>query len=146
VQSPLATRQPARSLRDWAAAHGVSSVEVDGMNVLAVREAARSAVASARSGRGPTFIEAPVYRFRAHGGAGDDSRTGYRSEDERLAWEEVDPVTIFGGYLVSRGHLDERAMAAMERAYAAEIAEAFEFALASPNPTEDDLYRDVYAG
>ena len=86
-----------------------------------------------------------VYRFRAHGGGGDDSKSGYRDEAERAAWETVDPLMLFGHYLVGKSLLDAAAIADMERAIAAEIAEAFEFALASPNPTEEDLYKNVYA-
>ena len=71
VQSPLAARQPpGRDLGRWAAAHEVSAVRVDGTNVLAVHDAVLSAVTRARAGGGPTFIEARVYRFRAHAGAG----------------------------------------------------------------------------
>ncbi len=145
VQSPLATRQPARDLRTWAASYAIPAVRVDGVNVLAVLEETQTAVARARSGGGPTFIEAPVYRFRAHGGAGDDSRTGYRDVAEREAWERVDPLTLFSGFLMAGGMLDERATAVMEEALAAEIADAFELALASPIPVEADLYRHVYA-
>jgi acetoin:2,6-dichlorophenolindophenol oxidoreductase subunit alpha len=105
----------------------------------------RTAVARARAGDGPTFIEAAVYRFRAHGGAGDDSKTGYRSEAERIAWEAVDPLPLFGDYLMRAGKLDAPAVERMEHEIAAEIAAAFELALASPNPTEEDLYRHVYA-
>ena len=97
VQSPLVTRQPPRDIRQWAAAHHVSAVVADGTNVLAVHDAVKAAVARARTGEGPTFIEAPVYRFRAHGGAGDDSQTGYRDEAERLAWESFCPVTMYRG-------------------------------------------------
>ncbi len=145
VQSPLATRQPVRALGEWAASHGVAAVVADGVNVLAVYEAMKTAVARARAGDGPTFIEAPVYRLRAHGGAGDDSRTGYRAEAEREAWEEVCPVRVFGDYLGSAGVLTKPAIDGMEQAIAEEIDEAFVFALASPNPTEADLYRHVYA-
>lgn len=145
VQSPLATRQPGRDIRSWAAAHQVPAVRVDGTNVLAVYDATRTAVDRARSGGGPAFIEAPVYRFRAHGGAGDDSKTGYRSEAERQAWESVCPIGMFGEYLRDAGVLDGPAIEIMERAIGAEIAEAFAFALASPHPTEADLYRHVYA-
>ena len=146
VQSPLATRQPAtRDLRRWAEGHEVASVRVDGVNVLAVHAAVASAVARARSGGGPTFIEAPVYRFRAHGGSGDDSATGYRAEAERRAWEAICPVALFGEFLSRSGVLDAASVAAMEHEIGSEIAEAFAFALASPNPTEADLYRYVYA-
>jgi TPP-dependent pyruvate/acetoin dehydrogenase alpha subunit len=145
VQSPLATRQPPRDIRAWAEAHGMPAVSVDGVNVLAVKAAVTSAVASAREGKGPTFIEVFVYRFRAHGGAGDDSRTGYRDEAERMEWEAVDPLLLFGGYLERASLLTDAAIREMETAIESEIAEAFEFALASPNPTEEDLYRHVYA-
>jgi pyruvate dehydrogenase E1 component alpha subunit len=146
VQSPLATRQPERrDIRRWAEGHELPAVSVDGMNVLTVHDAIGAAVARARRGGGPTFIEAPVYRFRAHGGAGDDSKTGYRPEAERQAWEEVDPIALFGEYLRRIDLLDAPRIEAMERAIAAEIAEAFEFALASPDPAEEDLYRYVYA-
>jgi acetoin:2,6-dichlorophenolindophenol oxidoreductase subunit alpha len=145
VQSPLATRQPSRDLRNWAAAHEVAAVRVDGMNVLAVHDAVATGVALARSGGGPTFIEAPVYRFRAHGGAGDDSATGYRAEAERQAWESACPIAQFGDFLRQSGLLDGPAVDAMEREFSTEIADAFAFALASPNPTEDDLYQHVYA-
>jgi len=145
VQSPLATRQPERDLCRWAAGHAVPAVRVDGMNVLAVWDATRTAVARARTGGGPTFIETTVYRFRAHGGAADDSATGYRSEAERRAWEAVCPVALFGEYLRQADLLDAREVDTMERAIAAEIEEAFAFALASPEPVESDLYRHVYA-
>lgn len=145
VQSPLALRQPPREIHAWAASHGMPAVEVDGVNVLAVYGATKAAVARARAGEGPTFIEAKVYRFRAHGGAGDDSWTGYRAEAERQAWEAVDPIRIFGEYLVGRGLLDTAAIAHMEQLVEREIADAFAFALASPHPSEEDLYRHVYA-
>jgi pyruvate dehydrogenase E1 component alpha subunit len=145
VQSPLFTRQPPRDIRVWAESHGMPAVAVDGVNVLAVRNAVDDAVARARAGDGPTFIEVPVYRFRAHGGAGDDSKSGYRDEAERTAWEAVDPLPLFGDFLTQSSLLTERDVEAMERAIAGEIAEAFEFALNSPDPTEEDLYRDVYA-
>jgi pyruvate dehydrogenase E1 component alpha subunit len=145
VQSPLATRQPPRDIRTWAEAHGMPSVAVDGVNVLAVHHAVSEAVARARAGDGPTFIEVAVYRFRAHGGAGDDSKTGYRPEAERIAWEAVDPLPLFGEFLMRSGHLDAATIQQMETDIATEIADAFEVALASPNPTAEDLYRHVYA-
>jgi len=145
VQSPLATRQPPRDLCAWAASYHMPSIAVDGMNVLAVHAAMKEAVDRARAGEGPTFIEAPVYRYRAHGGAGDDSKTGYRDVAEREGWEEFCPVKMFCKFLTGAGLLDARSCAEFEASIDAEIAEAFEFALASANPTEEDLYRHVYA-
>jgi pyruvate dehydrogenase E1 component alpha subunit len=139
VQSPMAPRQAPRELDRWAAAHAMPAQRVDGMNVLEVHDAARQAVERARKGEGPTFIEARVYRYRAHGGAGDDSKTGYRPIAEREAWEKVDPVESLSRLL--KNIKRER----MEEEIRREIEEAFEHALSSPDPTEEDLTRHVYA-
>jgi pyruvate dehydrogenase E1 component alpha subunit len=145
VQSPLATRQPPRGIRAWAEAHGMPAIAVDGVNVLAVRDAVAKAVQRARAGDGPTFVEVPVYRFRAHGGAGDDSKTGYRDEAERISWESVDPLVLFREYVTKKGALSDARIEKMEAEIAEEITAAFDHALASANPTEEDLYRHVYA-
>lgn len=145
VQSPLATRQPSREIHRWAAGYGIASVKVDGTNVLAVYEATRDAVQRAREGGGPTFIEAPVYRFRAHGGAGDDSQTGYRDPVEREAWEKICPVETFFQFLLRTGVMDVSRREQMHAEITHEILEAFDHALASPNPEEKDLYTHVYS-
>ena len=145
VQSPLSTRQPSRDLHRWAATYQMPSVAVDGVNVLAVHDAAAAAVERARAGDGPTFIEAPVYRLRAHGGAGDDTHTGYRHLEEREHWEAFDPIPLFEHFLRGRGLLADESIEQMEATISTEIANAFEFALNSPNPTADDLVKHVYA-
>lgn len=139
VQSPLAPRQAPRELHRWAEAHAVPAVRVDGMNVLEVYDAASRAVERARRGEGPAFIEARVYRYRAHGGAGDDSKTGYRAVAEREAWEKADPVECL--YRL----LEDADRKSMEEDIGREIEEAFDHALSSPDPGEEDLYRHVYA-
>lgn len=145
VQSPLATRQPPRDIRRWAEGHGVESVQVDGTNVLAVLEAAQQAVKRARAGAGPTFIEARVYRFRAHGGAGDDSKTGYRDLEELHHWQAVDPIETYSAFLAEQGLVSGSTVAAMRQESLAECERSFEFALSSPNPEEKDLYTHVYS-
>ncbi len=146
VQSPLSTRQhPGRVVWKWAATYGLHSVLVDGTNVLAVYEAAKEAAQRARAGGGPTFIEASVYRFRAHGGAGDDSKTGYRDVAEREAWEPYCPIRTYHEFLASAGLIDEKARKQMEREIMDEMLAALDHAANSPNPVEADLYRNVYA-
>jgi pyruvate dehydrogenase E1 component alpha subunit len=146
VQSPLFTRQhPNRAISKWAATYGLHSVVVDGTNVLAVYEVAKEAVKRAREGGGPTFIEAPVYRFRAHGGAGDDSKTGYRDVAEREAWEPFCPIKTYHEFLKRAGVIDEKARKQMEREILDEMLAALDHAANSPNPVEADLYRNVYA-
>jgi pyruvate dehydrogenase E1 component alpha subunit len=145
VQSPLWTRQPPREIWRWAAGYGLPAVLVDGMNVFAVFETMREAVDRARGGGGPTFIEARCYRYRGHGGSGDDTSTGYRSAEERAAWGAVDPVALCFQYLTTAGLLTGAARDQMEQDIRREVIDAFEFAMASPNPAEADLYRHVYA-
>jgi pyruvate dehydrogenase E1 component alpha subunit len=146
VQSPLATRQhPDRVVWKWAESYGMPAVLIDGTNVLAVYEAAKEAVKRARDGGGPTFIEAPVYRFRAHGGAGDDSKTGYRDVAERETWEQHCPIQTYRAFLERAGLLDAQAHERMQREILAETLAAFDHAMTSPNPVEADLYRNVYA-
>lgn len=145
VQSPLAVRQPARDLRQWAEGHGIRAVRVDGMNVLDVHEASKEAIAIAREGGGPSFIEARVYRYRAHGGAGDDSKTGYRDVAEREVWEKLCPVEGLYRLLEPAGIVDDARRKAMLGEIERETLEAFEHALSSPDPVEADLYKHVYA-
>jgi pyruvate dehydrogenase E1 component alpha subunit len=146
VQSPLATRQhPRRVVWKWAATYGMPGVLVDGTNVLAVYEAAKDAVKRALAGGGPTFIEAKVYRFRAHGGAGDDSKTGYRDVAEREAWEELCPIKTYHEFLERSGLINAQIRKQIEREILDETLAAFDYAMNSPNPVEADLHRNVYA-
>lgn len=145
VQSPLWTRQPEREIHKWAAGYAMPSVLVDGMNVLEVYEATRKAVERARDGGGPTFIEARCYRFRAHGGAGDDSRTGYRDLAEAEAWQQFCPIKMYFEFLCGAGLIDEMRAERMRADIMAEVLEAFDYAQKSPNPVEADLYVHVYA-
>jgi pyruvate dehydrogenase E1 component alpha subunit len=145
VQSPLATRQPERDLVRWAEGFGLPAERTDGTNVLAVFECVQRAVDRARAGDGPSFVEAPVYRFRAHGGAGDDSQTGYRQVSERESWEAHCPVEQLSTVLKTHGLLSEDAVTALEHSLKEEITEAFDFALSSPAPIEADLYQRVYS-
>ena len=64
---------------------------------------------------------------------------------KRHAWEAVDPLVLLGEYLTRRSLVSASAIEEMEHRIAVEIEAAFEYALASPNPTEEDLYRHVYA-
>ena len=145
VQSPLATRQPPRDIYKWAAGYTITSVLVDGTNVLDVYETTREAVERARNNGGPTFIEARVYRFRAHGGAGDDSHTGYREIAEVDAWQKVCPIETYYKYLEGEGLINKTQRDAMRKEIMDEVLEAFEYALTSPNPEKKDLYVHVYS-
>lgn len=146
VCSPLENRQPPGvDIYKKAESFGVKSLQVDGTNVLDVFEATRTAREWALSGQGPCFIEAKSYRWRGHGGAGDDTPSGYRDPDEVAAWKALCPVDSFGSVLLSGKILDSGKIARMEEEIRVEFEEAFQYGLNSPDPVEADLYRHVYS-
>ncbi len=146
VCTPLYKRQPeGAELYKKAAAFGADSRLVDGTNVLECYEATRQAAAKARSGGGPSFIEMRVYRWRSHGGSGNDIKLGYRQAAEGEDWHRFDPIAILGDQLKKQGLIDDSLVARYEAEIAAEIQEAFDFAVQSPAPTEADLYTHVYS-
>jgi pyruvate dehydrogenase E1 component alpha subunit len=135
--SPLAERQPERSIAKLARAHGCPEILVDGNDVFAVRSVMEISAARARAGRGPTFIEAVTYRQREHCGPSFDHNLGYRTPEEFYAWLDRDPLT----YL----NMDSEAVADARAEIAVEIAEAFTFAEAAPFPDPDTAGEHVYA-
>lgn len=146
VCSPLENRQPPGvEIYKKAESFGVKSLLVDGTNVLDVFEASRTAREWALSGQGPFFIEAKSYRWRGHGGAGDDTNTGYRDPEEVKSWQKLCPVDSFGSVLLSLNILSTENILKMEEEIRAEFEEAFQYGLTSPDPVESDLYRHVYS-
>jgi TPP-dependent pyruvate/acetoin dehydrogenase alpha subunit len=146
VCTPLYKRQPeGAELYKKAAAFGAQAILVDGTNVLECYEATRQAAARARQGGGPTFIEMRVYRWRSHGGAGNDIKLGYRDSVEGDDWHRFDPIALLGDQLKKQALIDDSLLTRFETEIAAEIKEAFDFAIASPVPTEADLYTHVFS-
>jgi pyruvate dehydrogenase E1 component alpha subunit len=146
VCSPLTNRQPPNvEIYKKAESFGVAAVQLDGTNVLEVYEAAVEAVKRARLGSGSTFIEAKAYRWRAHGGAGDDSHTGYRDPEEVKLWQQVCPVETFFQFLKEIHVIDGKERQAMAKEISEEIEDAFAFAERSPLPTETDLSLHLYS-
>lgn len=127
---------------DRAAGYGMAGVTVDGNDALAMYAVAKEAVERARAGEGPTLIEANTYRFFGHL-FGDSME--YQPADERAAAIEADPVPLLRSWLIANGHLNEDDAAKIEADITAEIEEAVEFAMAAPQPADDELYTDVYA-
>jgi pyruvate dehydrogenase E1 component alpha subunit len=123
-----------------ASSYGLASWAVDGMDVVAVRAAARTAVDAVRHGGGPHFLEARTYRFRAHSMYDPDR---YRDKAEIAEWKLRDPIATLGGRLAAEGRLDDAASAEMEARVAAEIDAAVAFADAAPLEPVEDLTRHV---
>ena len=145
VCSSLEVRQPKKDIYKKAEAFGLTSCRIDGTRVLHVYQAARDAVERARSGAGPTFIESVAYRWRGHGGAGDDSASGYRDPEEVKTWQGLCPIESLYKELVKQKLFDEARKNSMEHEIQKEILEAFEHAINSPNPEEKDLTTHVYS-
>ena len=146
VCSPLEVRQPPNvEIYRKAEGFGLPALQLDGTNVLDVYESTQEAVARARKGEGPTFIEALTYRWRGHGGAGDDSASGYRDPKEVKHWEQYCPINGFYNYLVKRNLYSKTEKDLVEEKIKEEIEKAFEHATSSLNPQEMDLYTHVYS-
>jgi pyruvate dehydrogenase E1 component alpha subunit len=114
---------------------------IDGQEVLAVYEAAKEAIDRARSGGGPTLIEADTYRFYNHTGRGERDP---RPKDELERWRSRDPIDLFKRILEDRALLSGEGSQRIVDEVRREIEEAIQFAEASPYPDPADLLQDVY--
>lgn len=128
---------------DRAAGYGMPGVIVDGMDVVAVHEAAVEAAARARRGDGPSLIEAKTYRFYNHHGI-QNLGLKYRADDEVAQWRERDPIFTFEDRLVDSGTTTRAEFDEVWAELRADIAASIEFAEASPLPAPDQLMADVY--
>jgi pyruvate dehydrogenase E1 component alpha subunit len=135
-----ATSQP--EIYKKASVFGMAGVEVDGMDVLAVRAVAEEAVARARAGEGPTLIEALTYRFRGHSLADPDE---LRSKVEKEFWFTRDPIKKLAAYLTEQNLAEAEELKAIERKIQQRIDEAVKFAETSPEPDPSELYRFIFA-
>ena len=140
--SPLSAHTNVERLADHAATYGIPATTVDGNDLVAVREAVRSAANHARAGRGPAFVEALTYRLRGHY-EGDPAK--YRELSELDDWKAKDPIARFATYLREAGMGSGGIEAAETRARGV-VEAAAEAALAAPAPAAANLLQHVYAG
>jgi pyruvate dehydrogenase E1 component alpha subunit len=146
VYSPLSVRQPAnREVYELARGHGVATWHGDGNDVGGVYEMAGEAIAHARSGAGPAFIELKTYRWREHCGPNYDNDIGYRDEAEFLGWKEKCPLNRLEQRLLAAGAVDAAAIDRWRAEITSEMDDALAFAKASPFPGADELMAFTYA-
>jgi TPP-dependent pyruvate/acetoin dehydrogenase alpha subunit len=138
VFSPQRKRQAGCSIADRVATFGVASTALFGNDVVKVHATLAQAIADARSGKGPAFIEAYTYRWSGHYGPESDDLVGYRPAEEMALWRENCPIALLEDAMHSRGWLraDDKAQA-LQR-IDEEIADAFRFAKTSPFPRATD--------
>ena len=128
-------------IADRAIAYGMAGIHVDGNDPIAMYNAARDAVERARTGEGPTLIEAMTFRFHGHV-FGDPDK--YMDKDEKAKWVAADPYPIFRAKLIADGSATEAQLAGFEADAEAQLDEAVAFALDSPFPGLEELSTDVY--
>ncbi|MSQ09128.1 MAG: pyruvate dehydrogenase (acetyl-transferring) E1 component subunit alpha [Dehalococcoidia bacterium] len=125
-----------------AGSYGIEAAMIDGMDVLAVREATGEAVKKIRAGEGPKFIEAKTYRFHGHSMA-DPAR--YRDHAELDYWLSRDPLKSFPKMMLDRELATAEELAVVRKSADDEVASAVKFSLESPPPAKSELFTDVYA-
>ncbi|GAA2149596.1 pyruvate dehydrogenase (acetyl-transferring) E1 component subunit alpha [Nocardioides koreensis] len=123
-----------------ASSYGMAAWPVDGMDVLAVEDAATRAVEEIRGGGAPVFLELRTYRFRAHSMYDPDR---YRTKEEVAAWRAHDPLLGFQELMQKEGQLDDEELAALEAEVAALLDRAVEAADQAPEEPVEDLTRFV---
>jgi pyruvate dehydrogenase E1 component alpha subunit len=115
-------------IQQKAEGYGMEHERVDGMDVMAVYESAKKAIAKVRSGSGPRMLEVLTYRKQA----------------EVKKWEEHDPIGAFHAYLIGNKKATAKVLEELEVRAAEEVQKAVEFAEASPEPGLDTLFDNVY--
>ena len=142
--TPQANHQVIVDVADRAPGYGMPGVVVDGMDAIAVYEAAGAAIERARAGDGPTLLECKTYRFFDHVGV-RGMGLSYRTDEELEEWQKRDPIHMFEAQLAEVGVLTRDEAAAIHDAILAEVKAGIEFAESSPSPDPDTLLDDVYA-
>jgi len=125
-----------------AEAHGIPAEKINGMDVMAVWEAARRATKQAREGKGPYFIEALTYRFRGHSMS---DPADYRIPREEKIWKDRDPIPNFARKLIEEGISDADGLRAIKEEVEHEVEQAVKFADSSPWPEAIELTKDIYS-
>ncbi len=128
---------------DRAAGYGMPGVVVDGMDVIAVYEAAGEAIDRARSGGGPTLLECKTYRYYDHVGR-RGMGLNYRTDEEVEEWMKRDPIDLFEARLSEQGIMSADDLAGVHQTVQGEIEAAVKFAEDSPMPDPSTLLDDVY--
>ncbi len=143
ISVPVKMQTASETIAVKALAYGMPGLRVDGNDVLGCYVAAAAAVARARRGEGPTFLECLTYRLGGHSSSDDPSK--YRDEREALAWEKKDPLKRHRAWLVARGEWDDAREEAFLAVAGKRITDAIAAVEAAPAPALETLFSDVYA-
>ena len=134
VFSPLLKRQAKDNISERVATFGLKSTALFGNDVPLVYRTLNSAIADARAGHGPSFVEAYTCRWSGHYGPASDDLVGYRSEEELRIWKENCPIALLEEAMSAKGLLSDSQKSTLLREIDAEIADSFRFAKGSAFP------------
>ena len=140
--SATATQTSVADIADRAAAYGIPGAIVDGMDIMAVHEAAIEAIDRARSGAGPTLLECKTYRFYDH--VGRDFGILQRDEAEIAHWRGRDPIRLWRQTLIDMEVLAESTADDITTRIGQEMDSAIAIAEQDPDPSPEELFKDVY--
>ena len=142
--TPQANHQAIVDVADRAPGYGMPGVVVDGMDAVAVHEAAGEAIQRARQGGGPTLLECKTYRYYDHVGV-RGMGLSYRTDEEVEQWKQKDPIMNFEAHLAEQGVLSADAAAEVHAEVRQEVDAGIAFAESSPSPEPAAVTEDVYA-
>ncbi|MFT7463147.1 MAG: pyruvate dehydrogenase E1 component alpha subunit [Pseudohongiellaceae bacterium] len=143
ISVPFSKQTASDGIAAKAVGYGMPGVAVDGNDVLAVYQASTAAADRARAGDGPTLIEAITYRQEGHSSSDDPTR--YRDAAAHEEWMGRDPIARYKIFLTDRGLIDESVDSEIEAWAKEAVNEAISVAEASPAPSVDTIFGDVYA-
>jgi acetoin:2,6-dichlorophenolindophenol oxidoreductase subunit alpha len=133
-----------KDIAERASSYSMPGVIVDGQDAVVVYEVVSTAVERARSGGGPSLIEAKTYRYDEHS-RGLAGKYVYRQSEELELWRRRDPIILIRDRLINGGVLSEAAFAVLDAEVQAEIADAVTFASGSPYPEPGEAFLNVFA-
>src|SRR5207245_6900562 len=137
----IARASSVKDLYQRASAYGIPRREINGMDLLAVRNAVTEAIERARTEKRPTLLEAETYRYRGHS-MSDPGK--YRTKEEVEEMMKSDPVLLWGKRLLEQERFGQAELDAVDKELLALIDQAVEFVDQSPDPPPESLYEDVY--
>lgn len=143
ISVPRAHQSASETLAQKAIAAGMPGVQVDGNDLIAVRQALDEALAKARDGNGPSLIEALTYRLSDHTTADDATR--YRTPDEVAAAWKLEPLTRLRAYLTERGAWDKAREEALLKECNDKVQAATQAFLDTPPPQPSQMFDHHYA-
>ena len=141
ISVPFEASSPTATVAERAPAWAASGVKVDGNDVEKVAEAFEQAVKKARSGGGPSLIEASCYRFRGHFEGDADT---YRSQQEKQERRQIDPLTITRALVIQRELATAAQLEAMEASVRSAVLEMLAQVRAEPHPNGEHALRHVF--